>query len=238
MDSSATWHPPTNPNVQSILHEAWADTQAGRFEEALNKHLWFHEQAHQIDADFAGVRLSTALSFWYQLGQRYPAAMDALCATRDVAEARVFNNGFREADFDELQALNRILRSDRNTAQAFERIVRQNPAAAYRLFELATPSLLYAEIYEVCKLLIEPDMQFEHAVTIYNFSLESGEEMRSDAYDALVRSLTNLFSTLVQYERRTKAMELLAQFEQQHPDHDWQNVFAPALAGEVRPPRG
>jgi len=41
----AAWTPPENPNPQQILSEAQSDAKAGRYEDALAKHVWFHENA-------------------------------------------------------------------------------------------------------------------------------------------------------------------------------------------------
>ncbi|MEZ6048311.1 MAG: hypothetical protein R3C11_22605 [Planctomycetaceae bacterium] len=49
MSSSLTWSPPEKPDLRKILHEAYADTEAGQFENALQKLLWFHENANKID---------------------------------------------------------------------------------------------------------------------------------------------------------------------------------------------
>src|SRR5688572_11688303 len=56
--AKAAWSPPANPDPHVILREAKADTQAGRYEEALAKHVWFHSHALEIEPALYGVRLS------------------------------------------------------------------------------------------------------------------------------------------------------------------------------------
>ena len=43
----ADWTPPQNPNPDEILEEARADTEAGRYEDALAKHVWLHLNAQK-----------------------------------------------------------------------------------------------------------------------------------------------------------------------------------------------
>jgi hypothetical protein len=86
----AMWNPPPNPNPRTILESARADLRAGRYEDALAKHLWFHQHALEHDRSYYGVRLSGALTSWHQLAKVYPPALQALKETRDEAAKRVF----------------------------------------------------------------------------------------------------------------------------------------------------
>ena len=69
------WTPPEKPNPDAILDEARADVRAKRYEDALVKLLWFHENALKYDDGQRGVRLSFALSEWYDLGADYAPAL-------------------------------------------------------------------------------------------------------------------------------------------------------------------
>ena len=68
------WTPPSNPNPDKILREAQDDARAGRYPDALAKHVWFHENALTYAPAMYGVRLSFALSYWVNLGNLYPPA--------------------------------------------------------------------------------------------------------------------------------------------------------------------
>jgi hypothetical protein len=39
------WRPPANPDPSEILKEAESDTAAGKYADALTKHIWFHQNA-------------------------------------------------------------------------------------------------------------------------------------------------------------------------------------------------
>ncbi|HKB15254.1 MAG TPA: hypothetical protein VKF62_04275, partial [Planctomycetota bacterium] len=59
-----------------VLDEAEALREQGKYEEALQKHIWIHEHSLEQDAAFVGVRLSYALSDWIELGAKYPKARE------------------------------------------------------------------------------------------------------------------------------------------------------------------
>src|SRR5690349_10482282 len=68
---------------QAVLNEARQLAQAGKYEEALAKHLWYHENALRIQPSQLGVRVSFALAAWRDLGEKFPKAHDALVGIRD-----------------------------------------------------------------------------------------------------------------------------------------------------------
>ena len=85
----AEWTPPEKPDPQVILQEARTDAMAKRYEDALAKHLWFHQNALKHEPALYGVRLSFALSYWEKLGNKYPPALASLKAVRDEARQAV-----------------------------------------------------------------------------------------------------------------------------------------------------
>src|SRR5262245_61557891 len=99
---------PTDP--RQVLTEARELARAGRHEEALSRHLWFHDHALEHRPSLYGVRLSFALSDWVELGEAYPPARQALAAVRDrAAEAVRAGDRAREL-FHDVAAINRCLR--------------------------------------------------------------------------------------------------------------------------------
>ena len=75
--------PPVNPDVKAIRDEAKADANAGRYESALQKYVWWHENVNKYQPSMSAVRLSFGLSDWYQLGEVYPPALAKLKETRE-----------------------------------------------------------------------------------------------------------------------------------------------------------
>ena len=113
-----TWTPPENPYPSDILSSARADKQHGRFERALAKHIWYHDNALKHQRSQYGVRLSFALGDWLELAQLYPPAKAAFLHTRDKTET-----AFREHPdpnlFHDLSSMNRYLKEDNRTVDLF-----------------------------------------------------------------------------------------------------------------------
>lgn len=84
----ADWTPPADPDPKKIRDEAREDERAGRYEDALAKRVWYHENSRNY-AGLGGVRLSFALMESMDLGKEYPPALDKLREVRDEAEKAV-----------------------------------------------------------------------------------------------------------------------------------------------------
>src|SRR6185436_13019993 len=84
---SGWWTPTVKPgelpDPGAILNEAKQLMQAEKYEEALQRHIWYHNHALEIKPSLSGVRLSFALANWVELGRRYPRAKQALVEIRD-----------------------------------------------------------------------------------------------------------------------------------------------------------
>lgn len=107
----ADWQPPLKPDPDAILEEARADARAGRYEDALQKHLWFHRHALEHRPALYGVRLSFALGYWLELGEAYPPAITKLKEVRDDAEKKVVESKDDVTHlFHDMSAINEELR--------------------------------------------------------------------------------------------------------------------------------
>ena len=105
-----------------MLEEAKAFMSKGSFEEALRRHIWYHNHALEIDPAQTGVRLSFALSDWMELGRRYPKAKQALIDIRDN-KTRELREGRGYSDmFQEVAHINRELQDDEATYALFKTI--------------------------------------------------------------------------------------------------------------------
>jgi hypothetical protein len=104
--------------------------RAGRFEEALERMVWFHHNALVHQPSMAGVRLSFALSDWRRLGDVYPPAHAALVETRDAALRQLFENPGERRHFLDLNGLNRALGEESRTLDAFAQLAALHPEEA------------------------------------------------------------------------------------------------------------
>jgi serine/threonine protein kinase len=155
---SPTLQPGRVPDLSAILKEA-ADLKArGKYEPALQRHLWYHQHALEIDPAQVGVRLSFALSQWRDLAARYPKARDALVQVRDHALRDFAMGRGSVALFQEISALNRHLNSEEVTLDLFKAIHEREPALAQRCYQIAEPLLVQRGEYALCAGYI-PDAQ-------------------------------------------------------------------------------
>ncbi|ATQ77529.1 hypothetical protein CR152_25770 [Massilia violaceinigra] len=69
-------------NAQERLLKADEAAREGRHEVASQEFIWFHHHALDEEPSLYGVRLFFAPSYWNELGQVYPKALDALHAIR------------------------------------------------------------------------------------------------------------------------------------------------------------
>lgn len=150
------WTPPADPNPTVILSEARADTRAGRYETALAKHVWIHENAVKISPSMYGVRLSFALAGWRELTELYPPALAKLKAFRDEAKKNVLQGHEVRTSFHEMDSINDQLGDHDATVSVFQTLVAKNPKAAQSVFQLAKPSLVLAKEYALLKQYVRP----------------------------------------------------------------------------------
>jgi hypothetical protein len=162
---------------QDVLREAVSLMRQGQYEEALEKHLWFHDHALEYLPALAGVRLSFALDFWVELGTMYPEAMEALIAIRDrKAEALTDDKGSFEL-FHDVVAINRCLQEDPETVALFMMLHRDNPELARRCYSVVEEYLVEQREFEVCiAYLPDPIARFEEIVALRKIQLEISEE--------------------------------------------------------------
>ena len=92
--------------ADEALDQAREYAAEGKFEEALEKHIWYHNHALEINQAHYGVRLSYALSDWIELGKKYRKALDALKDIRDKKVARLVAGENNWLLFHEIVAIN------------------------------------------------------------------------------------------------------------------------------------
>ena len=145
-----TWQPPEDPNLRVILNEAQEDREAGRYQQSLEKHVWYHENALKIDSAYHGVRLSFALSDWRQLANRYEPALEKMREIRDRAERWVKQNKDDSDAFQDVVALNIELKDTDRTVHLFRWLHENDPDFAESMFPVARDTLIAAGEVDLC----------------------------------------------------------------------------------------
>ncbi|HWX21436.1 MAG TPA: protein kinase [Candidatus Binatia bacterium] len=163
--SGETWAPAAAPqstiDLQKVLNEAKELVSIGAYEEALQRHIWYHNHS-KSDPSQTGVRISFALSDWVELGRRYPKARQALVEIRD-SDAREFSEGRGYFDlFMELAAINQYLGEDDATVALFKSIGERDKQLAQQCYGLVEPLLTQRCEYALCMSYIgKPDARFQ-----------------------------------------------------------------------------
>jgi serine/threonine protein kinase len=164
--SAETWSPPIRPDEKldpsRILDDAKQLMSEGHYEEALQRHIWYHNHALEYNSSLSAVRLSFALSEWIELGRRYPKAKAALVEIRD-AKTREFEQGRGYSDlFQEVSSINSYLQNDNATLALFKWIGQRDSALAQQCYIFAEDALVQNGEYGLCLHYIgDPQSRFE-----------------------------------------------------------------------------
>ncbi len=159
-----------------VLQAARSDKENGRYRDALEKYVWFHENATKVTPSLSGVRLSYALSDWIVLGKVYPPALDKMKQLRDRADTEFRTaalNGERLDVFRDFVALNAKLQDPQRTVETFKWLVEVRPASARRVYQRSLPHLLEMKEYALCEKYVDPDRDLDRLIILYNAAVDS-----------------------------------------------------------------
>ena len=131
------------------LMKARAAADAGDYETALSEYVWFHDHALEHRPSLYGVRLSFALSYWKNLGDRYPPAMLALRNMRGDKTARLLHGEEDRALFHDVASINEYLGEERSTYELFRTLDQTAPGFARQCFTLAVDAIVAARDFEL-----------------------------------------------------------------------------------------
>lgn len=236
------WTPPENPDPQAILKEAQEDTRAKRYETALAKHVWFHENALSIKRSLHGVRLSFALSNWHELGTEYAPALAKLKETRDQAKNNVIEGKDVLRSFFDMTAINRTLEEDVLTKDTFEILDERNPKTAKQVFGLAKPSLVRAKAYVLFVKYVDPKNDFARMVKRYHLEKKwaddprFGDRLLDFADKKFANDVTTLVAILAINDRKKEAEEIVASAREEWDDSAFHADLEKGLKGAVPEP--
>lgn len=191
------------------LKEAVQLASEGKYEEALQKHLWYHEHAEEIEPGQAGVRVSFALAYWADLGKKYPKALEALKSIRDQGTARLLAGEGDWKLFFEVDAINNALGEPRTTVELFKKIDAANPDLAAKVYGGASRTLVALGEHElVRKYMPDPSEQLRNARETLELSRTHGSAHGERMFtDQVVRLIT----TLEKIGEHQRALEIQAE---------------------------
>jgi hypothetical protein len=243
--ANAAWTPPDHPDPTKILQEAQADAAAGRYEDALTKQIWYHQNALKYDASQAGVRLSFALSDWVQLGAVYFIALEELRKIRDEDE-----NTVREMDaagkafppFMDFAAINKALHDEAKTTALFQWLDTTKPEIAKSVFPVSEEALIKAKEYQLCGKYVDPQKSFGRILGLYKLNKgfvgdpRFGTQFEQYTEEAFSHSTTTLVALLAVTNRKEDADRVVTEAEKEWDDAKFKEQLEEAQQGNVPAP--
>ena len=222
--SAETWAPSLapgeKPDLQQILADAKKLADDGRHEEALQRHLWYHNHALEYGPDQIGVRLSFALSYWMDLARHYPKARQALIEIRDRG-TREFAQGGGSADlFMEASRINEQLGERDATYALFKSIQSRDSKLARQCYRIAEDLLVEKGDYALCASFI-PNVQdrFRQILTLRERTLAIADRtpevdqtsLRKSTEQTFIKDTRKLIEILVGVGREAEAEQIREQ---------------------------
>lgn len=242
------WKPAKNPNPNRILSEAQDDAAAGRFEDALAKHVWFHENALKYAPAMYGVRLSFALGYWATLGVVYPPAMQRLKAVRDEAGQDVRDGKNARSAFHDFASINRTLAEDAKTTETFIWLDASRPVEATQVFDIAQPALVAAKEYRLCGKYVDADRSYQRILSLYQevskineenkitFEPDYQHELKEHAEKMFSNDVATLVALLVVNDRKVDAIRIAQAARKEWDGESFRQQLERAQNGEVPAP--
>jgi hypothetical protein len=241
------WTPPPNPKPDKILSEAQDDARAGRYADALAKHVWFFDNALKYAPAMYGVRLSFALSYWHELALVYPPALAKLESVRDDAAANVREGRDPRHSFHDVASINRELGDEPQTKDLFLWLDSKSPEIARQVFDIAEPALLQAKEYRLCGKYLDPDGAFHRIADLYRETKrmatdpaggmgDYAKDLEEHSNRSFANGAATLVALLVLNDRQADAERIANEALKESDDPALKAMLQSALNGEL-PPR-
>jgi hypothetical protein len=175
-----------------MFREAVADAAAGRHELALQKHLWFHNNALKLQPSLSGVRRSYALSAWRKLADVYPPAMQELRKASDAARRAARSSPDAWHPFADFLSIKEYLGEEIKTVRFFKWLHRNAPKKAERVYHGTEEALVRAGEFALCGRYIRGEERFKQIRKLYrvNLRLSRDPKIGADYADFARRSFS------------------------------------------------
>jgi len=138
-------------DMQKYLSETQEMVTQKKYQEALERYIWFQDHSLEHDMAMTGVRLSYALSSWKSLADIYPPAMTAFKGMRDNKTREILDSNAASQLFGDVAALNRVLGEDSKTIELFETLTKSHPNDAKRSWYWVKDALFNAKRYDIIR---------------------------------------------------------------------------------------
>lgn len=208
----------TSYDVEKALADARQFAADGKYEQALERHVWYHQNALAYAPAHLGVRLSFALLYWVDLGKVYPEALLKLEEARDHALAIFRKAPSDERMFSEAMSLNLAL-DDWTSSKALFYEGAKHGVAGNDLASKVDHILELGDIEWARDVIGDPFESLREARKFYEMSciacsddaeeLESMVRMYSKEMVRLVRSVASVHGMDMARQVQAKVLEFL-----------------------------
>ena len=187
------------------------------YEEALKRTIWFHNHALEHRRSLYGVRLSFALSNWYDLGKKYPPALEALKKTRDDKTKSLITGTGNPELFHDVISINRTLSEKNKSIELFRNLDEKQPELAKKSWHFAKDLIIKSKDYGLVNkyignILVEyarNEMRFIEMSEFYKKNKEEfGSQQQGFANDHYIKQTTELL-TIAKQLNNPKAAEFI-----------------------------
>jgi tetratricopeptide (TPR) repeat protein len=171
-------------DLQNYLIKTQQLVREGKYEEALERYVWFHHHVLEYEPALAGVRLSFALSYWKDLGDVYPPALRAMRTIRDEKTRQLENGRGNRNLFQDVVALNRRLGQYEKSVRLFRQLDQQQPKLAKACWRFARTPVFRAKAYDLAAAYVgDPVREFDKLKTEYEQNIKRyGQEYFGEQY--------------------------------------------------------
>ncbi len=240
----AEWQPPDKPEPSTILDEAERDARAGRYDDALAKHVWYHENALKHEPAQSGVRRSFALADWLELGKKHPPALAKLEAYRQEARQRVLASKEKKEVFEpfaDFAAISRRLEKDQEIVELFEVLDEKHPQLAPRAYIVADDALIADGKFELCGKYLNGDKLIASRIYLLEHDRERAKNPRyarqlAHSEQTFRREAVTMVAILVKCKREEEAKRVAEKARAAWDDAELREALDKALKGEL--PKG
>lgn len=123
----------------------------GRYEEALDEYVWFHDHALEYQRSLYGVRLSFALAYWMDLAELYPRARARLEEIRDQKASSLAAGKGDRLLFHDVEAINQSLGEEAETYHLFVKMLDTAPFLAASCADDAIEAIVKARDFPLAE---------------------------------------------------------------------------------------
>ena len=197
---------PAEDAARQALDDAERFARQGKYEEALQKHVWFHDNALTSGPGYYGVRLSFALSDWADLGKKYPHALSVLRDIRNQKTSRLLDGEADHHLFHDVASINKYLKETKDTVELFNKLDSRDSNFAGKVYDLADEALIEAKEFRLArKYLGDPQKRLATAIKTYQRGLDYSKKSidESAARQAHERIFTDEIVRIITVLRET-----------------------------------